>query len=62
MWNDLGRAVALMLVIEGLMPFVSPRRFRRSLLSFAAMEDRSMRLLALASMAAGLVVLHFLTR
>lgn len=62
MWNDLGRAVALMLVIEGLMPFVSPRRFRRSLLNFAAMEDRSMRLLALASMAAGLIVLHFLTR
>lgn len=62
MWNDLGRAVALMLVIEGLMPFVSPGRFRRSLLNFAAMEDRSMRLLALASMAAGLIVLHFLTR
>ena len=62
MWNDLGRAVALMLVIEGLMPFVSPRRFCRSLLNFAAMEDRSMRLLALASMAAGLIVLHFLTR
>ena len=59
---ELFAALCLVLVIEGLMPFVSPRRFRRSLLNFAAMEDRSMRLLALASMAAGLVVLHFLTR
>jgi uncharacterized protein YjeT (DUF2065 family) len=58
MWDDLLRAVALMLVIEGVMPFLSPSRFRRSLLNFASLEDRWMRLIGLLTMVAGLVCLQ----
>lgn len=52
--------MALLLVIEGVMPFLSPRRFRKSLLHFASLEDRWMRLIGLISMVAGLVLLQLM--
>lgn len=58
MWQEIVRAVALLLVIEGVLPFLSPRRFRRNLLNLAALEDRWMRLMGLVSMVAGLVFLQ----
>ncbi len=58
MWVEIVQAVALLLIIEGIMPFLSPRRFRQSLLNFASLEDRWMRLLALISMVAGLIMLQ----
>lgn len=58
MWNDILRALALLLVLEGVMPFLSPRRFRKSLLDVASVEDRWMRAIGLASMVAGLVILN----
>lgn len=60
MWDDLGRAMALVLVIEGILPFLSPRGWRRSLMSFASLEDRWMRLVGLVSMVLGLLLLQFL--
>jgi uncharacterized protein YjeT (DUF2065 family) len=57
-WEEIVRAVALLLVIEGVMPFLSPRRFRKSLLNFASLEDRWMRLMGLISMVAGLLFLQ----
>lgn len=58
MWHELLRALALVLVIEGVLPFLSPRGFRRALLSFISLDDRWMRLLGLVSMLAGLVLLQ----
>lgn len=58
MWDDLLRAGALVLVFEGVLPFLSPRRFRQALLSFASLEDRWMRVLGLVSMAGGLLLLQ----
>lgn len=60
MWTDLGQALALLLVIEGMLPFLSPRRFRQSLLNFASLEDRWMRILGLLAMVAGLVILKLI--
>lgn len=57
MLTDLFAAVALMLVFEGMMPFLSPGRFRRTLQQALQMDDRSLRLLGLASMAAGVLLL-----
>ncbi|MGQ0697902.1 MAG: DUF2065 domain-containing protein [Panacagrimonas sp.] len=48
----------LVLVIEGLLPFLSPHRFRQMLLNYAAIEDRWMRVIGLASMVIGLVILN----
>lgn len=60
MWQELLRAAALVLVIEGVLPFLSPRQFRRSLFALASVEDRWLRIVGLAGMVAGALMLHFL--
>lgn len=57
MWEELIRAAALIMVIEGLMPFISPRRFREALARFVAVNDRWMRAIGLAAMLIGLLIL-----
>jgi uncharacterized protein YjeT (DUF2065 family) len=56
--HDVLVAVALLLVIEGMLPFLSPERFRRVLLLMAAENKRSLRLAGLASMVFGVVLLY----
>ena len=58
MWQDLLAAVALMLVIEGMLPFISPAVMRQAFAAMAAMDDRKLRLSGLFSMAAGVVLLY----
>jgi uncharacterized protein len=58
MWNELWIAVALMLVIEGIVPFLSPDTVRRMIVTMAQMDDRSMRIAGLLSMLAGLGLLY----
>jgi uncharacterized protein YjeT (DUF2065 family) len=60
-WNDLWAACALYLVIEGLMPFANPGALKRALLQAARLDDRTMRIVGLASMIAGAFLL-FLVR
>jgi uncharacterized protein YjeT (DUF2065 family) len=52
-------AVALMLVIEGIVPFLKPDAIRRALALMSQMDDRTLRISGLASMFAGLVLLYF---
>lgn len=58
MWQDLMSAVALMLVIEGVLPFVSPAVMRQVFAAMAAMDNHSLRLTGLISMAAGIILLY----
>jgi hypothetical protein len=58
--HSLWLATALMLVIEGIMPFLSPHGFKRALLQMAAMSDRSIRLFGFFSMIAGLILLYWI--
>ena len=60
-WSDLLAAFALYLVIEGLLPFASPRTWRQSLSLIAQMEDNQLRAFGLAIVIVGLVLL-FLVR
>lgn len=60
MWDDLGRALALMLVIEGMWPFLAPARWRIMLAQLAHTPDRVLRGAGLASMVIGLLLLHLL--
>lgn len=57
-WADLLRALALVLVLEGLLPFLGPARFRETLLRMANLNDRALRLIGLGSMIGGLVLLQ----
>jgi uncharacterized protein len=56
-WNDLLAAFALYLIIEGVLPFVSPQGWKQALEQMIKLEDRQMRIFGLASMLAGLVLL-----
>ena len=58
MWQDLARAMGLVLVLEGLLPFLSPVRWRAAMLRVASLDDRMLRSFGLASMICGLVVLQ----
>lgn len=59
-WLDLLRALALMLVLEGLMPFIAPERWREVLLRVAGSDPRTLRLFGGALMIGGLILLQFL--
>jgi len=58
MWQDLLVGIALLLVFEGVVPFLSPTRYRRTLILASQMNDKTIRTLGLASMAAGVIVLY----
>lgn len=50
-------AVALMLIFEGLLPFLSPALWRRVFERAVAMSDGQIRFVGLASMVVGLLLL-----
>jgi len=56
--NELLAAAALLLVIEGIWPFLSPATFRRALQSVVAEADGPLRLAGLVSMLAGVALLY----
>lgn len=58
MLDDLLAALALMLVVEGVLPFLSPNGFRRTLQSIGQMDDRGLRVMGLVSMLAGVLLLY----
>jgi len=58
MWHDLFSALALVMVIEGLLPFLNPAGFRRAMLAMTEMSDRQLRSASLFSMLAGVVLLY----
>jgi hypothetical protein len=60
MWHDLLVALALMLVIEGLLPFAAPKMLRRMLLEMAEQGNGSLRLAGLFSMLAGVGLLYLI--
>lgn len=53
--SELLTALALVLVIEGLMPLVSPARWREVFSRVLAMSDGQIRFIGLASILAGLL-------
>ena len=56
-WPDLAAALGLLLVIEGLLPFLSPARVRNLLAAVATSSDRALRTAGAISLLAGLAVL-----
>ncbi|MDN5938364.1 MAG: DUF2065 domain-containing protein [Salinisphaera sp.] len=61
MWADLLRAVALVLVIEGLMPFLVPDRWRQLLLQVSTVDSRTLRMFGGGLIAVGVIVLQFVS-
>jgi len=57
-WTDLLAALALVLVIEGMIPFLNPRYLRRMLETASQLDDRTLRIAGLASMLGGIAMLY----
>ncbi len=57
-WQKLGIAIAMVFVIEGIIPFLAPGRWRRMVATMATLDDRTMRIMGLVSMLLGLALLY----
>ncbi|MFT7299950.1 MAG: hypothetical protein ACI89Z_000402 [Porticoccus sp.] len=62
MWVDLARAFCMMLVLEGIMPFLAPARWRNMASLLAQVDDRSMRMMGLVSMLLGAGALYLISK
>lgn len=60
MWQELGIALCLVLVLEGILPFLHPRGWRMTVLQGAQLSDRQLRMIGLASMLLGTALLYLL--
>lgn len=56
-WHELWIAFCLLLVIEGIIPFLYPQRWRSLVSQLAQISDSSLRLIGLMSMLAGTALL-----
>jgi len=52
-WEELGKAFCLMLVLEGIIPFLYPGRWRSLVAALAEVSDRQLRATGLVSMLVG---------
>ncbi|WP_281241307.1 DUF2065 domain-containing protein [Thiothrix caldifontis] len=59
-WNDLLTAIALLLILEGLMPFLSPSRLKQTYRELIELPDKTLRTIGLVGVIAGILLL-FLT-
>lgn len=58
--DELIRAIALVLVIEGMLPFLSPDGWRQAMMQAARLPDRVLRLVGLGSMLIGVIILSII--
>jgi uncharacterized protein YjeT (DUF2065 family) len=58
-WSDLLAAVAIVLVLEGLLPFLNPNAMRRMFARLALVTSIELRVAGLLSLTLGLVLLYF---
>ncbi len=54
-------AFALMLIMEGILPFISPNKWREMMAMVFNMKTSEIRLLGLTSMITGLIILFFIS-
>ena len=59
MADNLLLAVALMLVIEGMLPFLLPAVWRETFRRLIEMSDGQLRFIGMSSMLLGLILLYF---
>jgi uncharacterized protein YjeT (DUF2065 family) len=58
LWEDLLTAVALLLILEGLLPTLAPRTWIRAVLEAARMGPRGIRMVGIACMVVGALMLQ----
>ncbi|MBT8066634.1 MAG: DUF2065 domain-containing protein [Gammaproteobacteria bacterium] len=58
-WTEILTALALVFVIEGMLPFISPSKYRQMVAEITRLSDGNIRSVGLVVMIAGLVLLFF---
>jgi len=58
MWHDFLVAGALVMVLEGIWPFLSPDGMRRAMLLLAQQDNHTLRVAGILSMVLGVVLLY----
>ncbi|MBT8089771.1 MAG: DUF2065 domain-containing protein [Gammaproteobacteria bacterium] len=56
-WKEILTAIALVCVIEGMLPFISPAKYRQMVAEIAQLRDSQIRNIGLVVMIVGLLVL-----
>jgi uncharacterized protein YjeT (DUF2065 family) len=56
-WTEILTALALVLIIEGMVPFVGPRKYRQIVAQMAMLSDNNLRTVGLVVMIAGVALL-----
>jgi uncharacterized protein YjeT (DUF2065 family) len=60
MWHDVLVGLAFVLILEGLMPFLSPSSMRKWMRMVSETDDKQLRFAGLTCLIIGAVLLHFL--
>jgi uncharacterized protein len=60
MWNNLLVAVALVLVIEGILPFLSPKLWRKMFMHLLQQSDMVLHVMGLSAMLLGVLLLFLI--
>lgn len=58
MWHDLLVATALLLVIEGMLPFLNPNWLREAMERLLEQDNQTLRTMGLVSMLSGVALLY----
>ncbi len=61
MWENFLSAIALMLILEGMLPFLSPNTWREAFRKLIEVNDNQLRFIGLTSMLIGLILLVIIT-
>lgn len=56
-WHDLLTALALLLIMEGLLPFASPATIKKAYEQFISYPEKTLRIVGLMSIIAGILLL-----
>jgi uncharacterized protein YjeT (DUF2065 family) len=57
-WTDLTTGIALLLIFEGIMPFIFPGAWRKFISQVNGMSDRQIRIIAIVCLFMGLILLR----
>jgi uncharacterized protein YjeT (DUF2065 family) len=59
-WTELFSALALVMIIEGVIPFINPRGYKNTMKQMLAMPEPTLRVVGLGLMIVGAISLFFI--
>ena len=58
MWEIILTAIALVLIIEGFTPFISPKHYRKMMEAMTKCSDKALRIMGLIAMVIGVIIMY----